>query len=144
VFLKFRTMVSNADALKSQYMAANEREGPVFKLSRDPRITPLGAWLRKYSLDELPQLWNVIRGDMSLVGPRPHPVDDYQRYNLEHRQRLNITPGISGLWQVTARTDPSFQKCMDFDIQYIENWNLWMDFTILLKTVPAVLKGSGE
>jgi lipopolysaccharide/colanic/teichoic acid biosynthesis glycosyltransferase len=125
-------------------MAANEREGPVFKLSHDPRVTPLGAWLRKYSLDELPQLWNVIMGDMSLVGPRPHPVDDYQRYDPEHRQRLNITPGISGLWQVTARTDPSFQKCMDFDIQYIENWNLWMDFTILLKTVPAVLKGSGE
>jgi exopolysaccharide biosynthesis polyprenyl glycosylphosphotransferase len=144
VFLKFRTMVSNADALKSQYMGVNEREGPVFKLSHDPRVTRLGAWLRKYSLDELPQLWNVIMGDMSLVGPRPHPVDDYERYNLEHRRRLDITPGLSGLWQVTARTDPSFQKCMDFDIQYIENWNLWMDFTILLKTVPAVLKGSGE
>ena len=144
VFLKFRTMVTNADALKSQYMGINEREGPCFKLSHDPRVTKLGAWLRRYSLDELPQLWNVIMGDMSLVGPRPHPVDDFQRYNLEHRRRLDITPGISGLWQVTARTDPSFQKCMEFDLQYIENWNLWMDFTILLKTVPAVLKGSGE
>jgi exopolysaccharide biosynthesis polyprenyl glycosylphosphotransferase len=144
VFLKFRTMVTNADALKSQYMGMNEREGPFFKLSHDPRVTRLGAWLRRYSLDELPQLWNVIMGDMSLVGPRPHPVDDFQRYSLEHRRRLDITPGISGLWQVTARTDPSFQKCMEFDLQYIENWSLWMDFTILLKTVPAVIKGSGE
>jgi len=137
-------MVANADAIKQQYMGMNEREGPFFKLSNDPRVTRVGSWLRKYSLDELPQLWNVLLGHMSLVGPRPHPVDDFLKYSLEHRRRLDITPGITGMWQVSARRDSSWQKNMEFDLHYIEHWSLWLDFKILWKTLPAVLEGSGQ
>jgi exopolysaccharide biosynthesis polyprenyl glycosylphosphotransferase len=141
---KFRTMVSNADALKDSLRHLNERSGPTFKISADPRLTRLGRWLRKFSLDELPQLWNVLVGDMSLVGPRPHPTDDFDQYSLEHLRRLDVTPGITGLWQVTARRDPSFERNMALDLQYIENWSLWLDFQILLKTVPAVVAGYGQ
>ena len=143
-FYKFRTMVANADEVKHQYMGLNEREGPFFKLSNDPRVTRFGAWLRKYSLDELPQLWNVILGHMSLVGPRPHPIDDFEKYSLEHRRRLDITPGITGMWQVSARLDSSWKKNMEFDLYYIEHWSLWLDFKILWKTLPTVLEGSGQ
>lgn len=141
---KFRTMVSNADALKTELQQKNFRSGPIFKITDDPRVTRLGRFLRRYSLDELPQLWNVVRGEMSLVGPRPHPVTEFEAYELEHFGRLDVTPGITGLWQVTARRDPSFERAMELDRQYIRNWNLGLDFRILLKTVAAVARGSGD
>lgn len=140
---KFRTMKVNAPAIKESLRAQNEREGPFFKVARDPRITRVGRFLRRASLDELPQLWNVLKGEMSLVGPRPHPLDDFSRYELEHLRRLNVTPGVTGLWQVTARQDPSFLRNMTLDLEYIEHWSLWMDIRILMKTFAAVLKGSG-
>ena len=141
---KFRTMVSNADELKQRLRQNNERAGPFFKITGDPRITRVGRVLRRYSLDELPQLWNVMKGEMSLVGPRPHPVDDVAGYELEHLSRLDVTPGITGLWQVTARRDPSFQRGMELDREYIRRWNLGLDVKILLRTVFAVMQGSGE
>ena len=140
---KFRTMVANADSLKEQLRARNERQGPFFKIADDPRVTRVGRVLRRYSLDELPQLWNVLRGEMSLVGPRPHPLDDFERYAPEDSLRLAVTPGVTGLWQVTARRDPSFQRNVQLDLQYIEHWSLAMDLQILCRTVPAVLRGTG-
>jgi exopolysaccharide biosynthesis polyprenyl glycosylphosphotransferase len=142
--LKFRTMATNADELKNELRGLNERRGPFFKLANDPRVTKLGKVLRKYSLDELPQLWNVIKGDMSLVGPRPHPIDDCQRYSLEHLCRLDVTPGITGLWQISSRRDPSFEKSMLLDLEYIEKWSLWEDIKILLKTLPVVVRADGQ
>jgi len=141
---KFRTMVSNADVLKERLRENNERSGPIFKIAADPRITRLGRFLRRYSLDELPQLWNVLKGDMSLVGPRPHPADDYAAYEIEHLARLDVTPGITGLWQVTARRDASFQRGMELDREYIRTWSLGSDARILAKTVLAVVRGSGQ
>ncbi len=141
---KFRTMVSNADELKDDLRRNNQRSGPFFKIADDPRITRLGHFLRRYSLDELPQLWNVVKGDMSLVGPRPHPLDDVAAYEIEHLGRLDVTPGITGLWQVTARRDPSFQRGMALDREYIRTWSLRSDMRILLKTVLAVVRGSGD
>jgi exopolysaccharide biosynthesis polyprenyl glycosylphosphotransferase len=141
---KFRTMVNNADQLKKDLRQSNQRSGPFFKIAADPRITRLGSFLRRYSLDELPQFWNVLKGDMSLVGPRPHPLDDVAAYGIEHLARLDVTPGITGLWQVTARRDPSFQRGMDLDREYIRTWSLGMDLRILLKTLLAVAKGSGD
>jgi len=140
---KLRTMVAGADLQKQQLRNENERNGPFFKMENDPRITRVGKWLRKSSLDELPQLWNVLRGDMSLVGPRPHPLDDYERYSIEHLRRLDVSPGLTGLWQVTARTDPSFETNMALDLEYIENWSLGLDLAILFKTIPAVLRAEG-
>jgi exopolysaccharide biosynthesis polyprenyl glycosylphosphotransferase len=140
---KFRTMVRDADKLKERLRQRNEREGAFFKMTDDPRITPVGKVLRRYSLDELPQLWNVLRGEMSLVGPRPHPLDDVQRYQLEDLQRLEVTPGLTGLWQITARRDPSFERSVVLDREYIGRWSLWMDLSILCKTVGAVLRGEG-
>jgi exopolysaccharide biosynthesis polyprenyl glycosylphosphotransferase len=141
---KFRTMVKDADGLKEQLRQRNQRQGPFFKIADDPRITRVGRFLRRYSLDELPQLWNVLKGEMSMVGPRPHPLDDFSAYAIEHLPRLDVTPGITGLWQVTARHDPSFQTGMNLDIEYIQRWSLGMDLRILLKTPGAVLRGSGE
>ncbi len=141
---KFRTMVSNADELKAGLRPNNERSGPCFKIAADPRITRLGRYLRRYSLDELPQLWNVVRGEMSLVGPRPHPIDDVAAYEVAHLARLEVTPGITGLWQVTARRDPSFLRGMELDLEYIRNWSLGLDLRILLRTFAAVARGSGE
>ena len=141
---KFRTMVLNADELKLQLRRNNERSGPFFKIERDPRITRIGGLLRRYSLDELPQLWNVLRGEMSLVGPRPHPLDDVAEYEIEHLARLDVTPGITGLWQVTARRDPSFQRGMELDREYIRRWSLGLDMKILLRTFVAVVQGSGD
>jgi exopolysaccharide biosynthesis polyprenyl glycosylphosphotransferase len=141
---KFRTMVRNADALKEGLRERNQREGPVFKITDDPRITQVGRILRRYSLDELPQLWNVLKGEMSLVGPRPHPLDDFSGYAIEHLPRLDVIPGITGLWQVTARRDPSFQAGMSLDIEYIHRWSLGMDLRILWKTAGVVLRGSGD
>jgi exopolysaccharide biosynthesis polyprenyl glycosylphosphotransferase len=141
---KFRTMVKNADDLKEGLRQRNHRSGPFFKIAGDPRITGIGQVLRRYSLDELPQLWNVVKGEMSMVGPRPHPLDDVSAYTIEHLPRLDVVPGITGLWQVTARQDPSFQTGMKLDIEYIHRWSLRMDFSILLRTAGAVLRGSGE
>jgi len=141
---KFRTMVRDADDLKEKLREQNQRQGPFFKITGDPRITRVGQVLRRYSLDELPQLWNVLRGEMSLVGPRPHPLDDFSSYAIEHLSRLDVIPGMTGLWQVTARRDPSFQTGMKLDIEYIHRWSLGMDLRILLKTAAVVLRGSGE
>lgn len=143
VCFKFRSMAADADRCKAKLRCHNEREGAFFKIADDPRITRIGKILRRYSLDELPQLFNVLRGEMSLVGPRPHPVDDFERYQLEDLQRLEVTPGLTGLWQVTARRDPSFERGMMLDREYIGRWNLWLDFRILCKTVLVVLRGEG-
>ncbi len=140
---KFRTMLANADDLKEDLRDLNERSGPVFKINNDPRITRAGKFLRKYSFDELPQLFNLLSGDMSLVGPRPHPLDDFELYDIEDYRRLDVKPGITSLWAVEARNDPSFERNMELDLYYIENWSIWLDIKILLKTIPTVLKGSG-
>lgn len=140
---KLRTMVQDADLQKEKLRNENERVGPFFKMENDPRVTRVGRWFRKFSLDELPQLWNVLRGDMSLVGPRPHPVDDYKRYSIEHLRRLDVSPGLTGLWQVTSRKDPSFETSMALDLEYIEKWSLGLDLAILIKSIPAVLRADG-
>jgi lipopolysaccharide/colanic/teichoic acid biosynthesis glycosyltransferase len=144
VFLKFRTMVTNADELKDSLQHLNEREGLLFKISNDPRTTPFGRFLRRYSLDELPQLVNVLRGEMSLVGPRPPSLDEYEQYTAEHQIRLAAKPGITGLWQISARNDPSFARALSLDRSYIENWSPWLDLKILVKTMPVVLQGEGR
>jgi lipopolysaccharide/colanic/teichoic acid biosynthesis glycosyltransferase len=141
---KFRTMVAGSDAIKESLSRLNQRRGPFFKIADDPRVTRFGRFLRKYSLDELPQLWNVLKGDMSLVGPRPHPVEDCAQYTSEHRRRLDVIPGVTGLWQVMARANPSFEICMMLDLAYIKKWSLLLDCRILLKTIPAVLAGEGQ
>jgi exopolysaccharide biosynthesis polyprenyl glycosylphosphotransferase len=143
--LKFRTMVTNAEQLKQELEALNEMSGPVFKITEDPRITPVGRFLRKYSLDELPQLLNVLVGDMSLVGPRPLPVDEVARFDdVAHRRRLSVRPGLTCIWQVSGRSEVTdFAEWVRLDLQYIDNWSLWLDFKILLQTIPAVFKGSG-
>ena len=140
---KFRTMCVDADQQKDHLRKHNQRQGPFFKMIDDPRITRTGRFLRRYSLDELPQLWNVVRGEMSLVGPRPHPLDDFERYDLGDLQRLDVPPGLTGLWQVTARRDPSFERSLALDLEYIRSWTLWRDFQILYRTVSVVLRGSG-
>lgn len=144
VCYKFRTMVLGANSLRKALYRLNERRGPFFKIANDPRITPLGRFLRKYSLDELPQFWNVLKGDMSLVGPRPHPLEDVAQYRSGHEQRLDVIPGMTGLWQVTARENPSFETCMHLDVSYIRHWSLLLDCKILLQTIPAVLAGEGQ
>lgn len=144
VCYKFRSMVADADVRKAELRKQNYRQGPTFKIADDPRITRVGYLLRKFSFDELPQLWNILRGDMSLVGPRPHPLDDFELYDAEHMVRLHVKPGLTGLWQVMARCDPSFEKNMELDLEYIENWTLMLDFKILLRTIPAVLQGHGQ
>ena len=141
---KFRTMVNRADELRDNLRDLNQRTGPCFKMANDPRITRLGRILRRYSLDELPQLWNVLKGEMSLVGPRPHPVTEFAAYEIEHLARLDVTPGITGLWQVSARRDPSCQRGMELDREYIQTWSLGSDLRILLRTFLAVAQGSGE
>ncbi len=141
---KFRTMVSNADALKDQLRKNNQRSGPFFKMADDPRITRLGRCLRRYSLDELPQLWNVLKGDMSLVGPRPHPIDEFVAYEIDYLARLDMTPGMTGLWQISARRDPSCERGIELDRSYIRTWSLSSDLRILLRTFLEVARGSGE
>jgi exopolysaccharide biosynthesis polyprenyl glycosylphosphotransferase len=140
---KFRTMVADAELLKDDLMKYNEMDGPVFKIKADPRITKIGQFLRKTSIDELPQLLNVLLGDMSLVGPRPPIPEEVQHYDLPSLRRLRMKPGITGIWQVSGRNSVSFEKWMELDREYIDNWSLALDFKILLKTIPAVLKGSG-
>src|SRR6185369_390309 len=142
---KFRTMVTNAEQLKHELAAMNEMTGPVFKLTNDPRITQIGKILRKFSIDELPQLYNVLRGEMSLVGPRPLPVDEVKRFHdLAHRRRLSVKPGLTCLWQISGRNNvKDFKDWVRLDLEYIDNWSLWLDFKILLRTVPVVLAGTG-
>lgn len=140
---KFRSMSTGADRLKETLRGRNQREGPIFKLTGDPRITRFGSFLRRYSLDEFPQLWNVLRGEMSLVGPRPHPVDEVNRYELHHYRRLDMKPGMTGLWQVTARNSPSFDLNMHLDLTYIENWTLSLDLRILMSTIRVLFAPEG-
>jgi lipopolysaccharide/colanic/teichoic acid biosynthesis glycosyltransferase len=141
---KFRTMVANADDLKAAMAHLNHMKGPAFKIRNDPRVTPAGRFLRKYSLDELPQLWNVLRGDMSLVGPRPPLPDEFQRFLPRHRRKLAVRPGITCTWQINGRSEISdFDEWARLDLEYIERWSLWTDAKILIKTVPAVLRGHG-
>lgn len=142
---KFRTMVQNADALQDKLRAHNERDGAAFKMKNDPRVTRVGRWLRKTSIDELPQLINVIRGEMSMVGPRPLPLADYRRMNkTSHRRRLSVLPGITGPWQISGRDHVSFEEWMQMDLDYIDNWRLWTDLKIILLTVPVVLFARGS
>ncbi|MFY9645716.1 MAG: sugar transferase [Terriglobales bacterium] len=140
---KFRSMVTNAEHLKEELLHRNQRQGPIFKIDNDPRITRIGRWIRRYSLDELPQLWNVLRGEMSLVGPRPHPVDEVNRYELQHYRRLDVKPGITGLWQITARGCPSFELNMHLDLTYIETWTLRLDLLILARTLRVLFVPEG-
>jgi exopolysaccharide biosynthesis polyprenyl glycosylphosphotransferase len=142
---KFRTMVTNAEQLQHELAAMNEMSGPVFKVSKDPRITRFGRFLRKFSIDEWPQFFNVLRGDMSLVGPRPLPVNEVKRFNdLAHRRRLSVKPGLTCLWQISGRNEvKDFRDWVRLDLEYIDNWSLWLDFKILCRTVPAVLAGTG-
>jgi exopolysaccharide biosynthesis polyprenyl glycosylphosphotransferase len=141
---KFRTMVVNADKLRSSLSTYNERSGPLFKIRNDPRVTRVGRYLRKFSLDELPQLLNVIKGDMSLVGPRPPIASEVELYELEHLRRLEVLPGLTGLWQVRARQDPSFDRYVALDIAYVETWSFWLDLKILAQTAEAVFRGTGS
>ncbi len=141
---KFRTMVQDADSQREDLLHRNERDGILFKISDDPRVTKFGAWLRKYSLDELPQFFNVLIGDMSLVGPRPPMASEVEQYELAHLRRLDVLPGITGLWQVEARQDPSFDSYISLDTAYVENWNLMLDLRILARTVGVVLGGTGS
>ena len=141
---KFRTMVIDAEKLMAQVEHLNQSKGPTFKLDRDPRITPIGSFLRKTSLDELPQLFNVWLGDMSLVGPRPLPLRDYRGFSEDwHRRRFSVKPGITCLWQVNGRSTVGFDRWMELDIDYIDRWSLWLDVKILVQTIPAVMRGSG-
>jgi exopolysaccharide biosynthesis polyprenyl glycosylphosphotransferase len=140
---KFRTMVRDAERRRADVMHMNERDGVLFKISNDPRITKMGSFLRKYSLDELPQFFNVLVGDMSIVGPRPPIASEVKEYKLSHLRRLDVTPGITGLWQVQARQDPSFDNYISLDVTYIENWSLWLDLKIIARTIAVVLAGTG-
>ncbi len=140
---KIRTMVEGAENHQGDLLHLNEMDGPVFKLRQDPRVTNLGRFLRRFSLDELPQLFNVLRGDMSLVGPRPPIPDEVARYQRWQRRRLSMKPGLTCLWQVSGRNQLDFDRWMELDLQYIDSWSPWLDLKILLKTVPAVLTGRG-
>ena len=143
-FYKFRSMYVDAEARKAELLKLNESgDGVIFKMKRDPRITPIGRFIRKFSIDELPQLFNVLLGDMSLVGPRPPLPAEVRTYTLEERKRLNITPGITCLWQVSGRSELPFSKQIALDKEYIASRSAWKDFLILLKTIPAILTGKG-
>jgi lipopolysaccharide/colanic/teichoic acid biosynthesis glycosyltransferase len=145
VSYKFRSMVSNADDLKNRLAASNEMTGPVFKITNDPRVTRAGKWMRRYSLDELPQLYSVLQGHMSLVGPRPPLASEYQRFTGFQKQKLSVKPGMTGLWQVNGRNQVNdFDQWVCLDLDYIRRWSLGLDIRILARTVAAVLSGSGK
>jgi exopolysaccharide biosynthesis polyprenyl glycosylphosphotransferase len=141
--LKFRTMREGAEDERAALLQQNEMDGPVFKIRHDPRVTRVGRWLRRTSLDELPQLWNVLQGEMSLVGPRPLPIVETRALAGPHRRRLSMRPGITGLWQVSGRNDLGFEAWMALDLQYVDHWSLGLDLAILLRTLPAVLSQKG-
>jgi lipopolysaccharide/colanic/teichoic acid biosynthesis glycosyltransferase len=142
---KFRSMYKDADRRKQELMARNEMTGPVFKMTNDPRITPVGRLLRKYSLDELPQLWSVFKGEMSLVGPRPPLATEWEQFSGEQKRKLEVKPGLTCLWQVSGRNQISdFDDWVRLDLQYIQEWSLALDLKILLKTIPAVVLGRGK
>jgi exopolysaccharide biosynthesis polyprenyl glycosylphosphotransferase len=141
--LKFRSMVVNAEELKAKLAALNEQTGPVFKMKNDPRITRVGRFIRKYSIDELPQLINVLRGEMSVVGPRPPIPSEVEKYATWQRRRLSVRPGLTCIWQVSGRNQISFEDWMYLDMRYIDHWSLGTDLGLILKTVPVVLTGSG-
>jgi len=142
--LKLRTMVNDAERRQAELLDQNEMDGPVFKIKADPRITPIGRLLRRWSIDELPQLWNVFRGDMSLVGPRPPIPTEVERYQIFERRRLSMRPGITCLWQVSGRNAIGFDDWVKLDVEYIDTWSLLNDARILLRTIPAVLRGTGS
>ena len=141
--LKFRTMYADAAGRQAELEASNEADGPLFKIREDPRVTPVGGFLRRFSLDEIPQLWNVLRGEMSLVGPRPLPLRDYAQLEDWHRKRYLVLPGVTGLWQISGRSNLGFDHLVRLDFYYLENWSIWLDIWILAKTIPAVLTGRG-
>jgi lipopolysaccharide/colanic/teichoic acid biosynthesis glycosyltransferase len=145
VMLKFRSMVTDAEQRQHELQVLNEMSGPVFKVTNDPRVTAVGRFLRKYSLDELPQFLNVLAGDMSLVGPRPLPVSEVSRFDdLSHRRRLSVKPGLTCLWQVSGRNEVrDFKEWVRLDLEYIDNWSFWLDVKILLRTIPVVFQGVG-
>jgi lipopolysaccharide/colanic/teichoic acid biosynthesis glycosyltransferase len=141
--VKLRTMCANAEQRLDEILHLNEMDGPVFKVKDDPRVTRVGRLLRRYSLDEIPQLWNVLRGDMSLVGPRPPLPHEVSQYESAERRRLSMRPGLTCLWQVSGRNDIGFEEWVRLDLEYIDGWSLYQDFKILVRTVPAVLFGTG-
>jgi len=143
LFLKFRSMRSDADVHKAELASMNEKDGPIFKMRNDPRITPIGRFLRRYSLDELPQLFNVLKGEMSLVGPRPPIPSEVLQYDDYARERLRVKPGITCYWQIMGRSNLSFQEWMELDHRYIRDMSLWTDIKIVLQTPKAVLRGEG-
>ncbi|MDR1629895.1 MAG: sugar transferase [Oscillospiraceae bacterium] len=140
---KFRSMHVNADARLEELKHLNEKDGPVFKITNDPRVTRVGRFIRKFSLDEFPQFFNILKGEMSIVGPRPPLVKEVEQYTPYQLRRLNVKPGLTCYWQVSGRSDLSFEEWVKMDIQYIEDRSLWVDFKIILKTIPAVLFGNG-
>lgn len=144
VCYKFRSMVIDADEIKRNLLHLNYRSGATFKISNDPRTTRIGRFIRKYSLDELPQIWNVLLNDMSIVGPRPHPLDDVSRYPATAQQRHCVKPGLTGLWQIEARRDPSFERNISLDLRYINEWSLGLDLKIIASTFTEVVRGNGE
>jgi len=141
--IKFRSMVANAEELRAALEAMNEADGPVFKIRKDPRITRIGGFIRKYSVDEFPQLFNVWMGQMSLVGPRPPIPAEVEEYTWSQRRRLSVRPGMTGLWQVSGRSDVGFEEWVELDLTYIDNWSVMQDVMILLKTFGAVVRGRG-
>ncbi|HET7856924.1 MAG TPA: sugar transferase, partial [Gaiellaceae bacterium] len=141
--LKFRTMRQGAEAMQAELEAENEAKGALFKLRDDPRVTRVGAVLRRLSIDEVPQVLNVLRGEMSLVGPRPLPIRDYRLLEDWHRKRYRVLPGMTGLWQIAGRSDLEFDDLVRLDFYYLENWSIWLDISILLRTIPAVVAGKG-
>jgi lipopolysaccharide/colanic/teichoic acid biosynthesis glycosyltransferase len=141
--LKFRTMRDGAHAEREALRLDSSSDLPMFKVADDPRVTPVGRFLRRWSLDELPQLFNVLGGSMSLVGPRPHPLDDVDRYEPDAYRRLALKPGLTGLWQVEGRSELDWTEALELDLTYVENWSLAGDVVILVRTVPVVLRGTG-
>jgi lipopolysaccharide/colanic/teichoic acid biosynthesis glycosyltransferase len=144
IVYKFRTMVTNAEELKEKLMQQNEMDGPVFKMTNDPRITRVGRFLRKTSLDELPQFFNVLIGDMSVIGPRPPLPDEVRQYERWQLRRLSMKPGITCIWQVSGRNNIPFDEWMKMDLEYIDNWSLKLDFIIFLKTIRTMIRGDGK
>ena len=140
---KFRSMYKDADRMRERLGSKNEASGPVFKMKKDPRITKVGAILRRTSIDEIPQIINVIKGDMSMVGPRPALPLEVEKYSELERRRLEVKPGITCLWQIKGRSNIPFEEWVKLDIEYIDNQSIWLDFKIIIKTIPAVIKGSG-